>query len=280
MALNYLKTRLKNRIDTAANWTSANPTLLKGEIGIESDTGYAKAGDGSTAWNNLGYLSAPGLTDCITTETLTETLDDYALKDDLSGYATLTGANSFTGANTFASHVRCNADLETASDNVLVTKGYVNEAIAGIDIDTSNLVDLSSTQTITGTKTFSGTLNSRGGVNFSSSSNVVVPTPTAAYHAATKKYVDDSVSGLRSLTTASVTIAASAWQNSQYTVSNDNITADSLVLMDAAVGISSTAFLALANAAIFCASQADGQLVLQAAGTVPTVDVTIVLAIF
>lgn len=80
--------------------------------------------------------------------------------------------------------------------------------------------------------------------------------------------------------TASVTIAASAWQNSQYTVANDNITADSVVLMDAAVGISSTAFLALANAAIFCASQTDGQLVLQAAGTVPTVDVTIVLAIF
>jgi hypothetical protein len=46
----------KQRRDTAANWTSANPTLLAGEIGIESDTGYWKVGDGSTAWNSLGYL--------------------------------------------------------------------------------------------------------------------------------------------------------------------------------------------------------------------------------
>lgn len=61
MALNYLKARLKNRIDTASNWENANPTLLKGEIGIESDTGYIKAGDGSTAWNDLGYLLVPGL---------------------------------------------------------------------------------------------------------------------------------------------------------------------------------------------------------------------------
>jgi hypothetical protein len=46
----------KQRTDTAANWTSANPTLLAGEIGIESDTGYWKVGDGSTVWNSLGYL--------------------------------------------------------------------------------------------------------------------------------------------------------------------------------------------------------------------------------
>ena len=50
----------KQRRDTAANWTSANPTLLAGEIGIESDTGYWKAGDGSTVWNSLAYLSGLG----------------------------------------------------------------------------------------------------------------------------------------------------------------------------------------------------------------------------
>jgi hypothetical protein len=50
----------KQRRDTAANWTSANPTLLAGEIGIESDTGYWKVGDGSTVWNSLAYLSGLG----------------------------------------------------------------------------------------------------------------------------------------------------------------------------------------------------------------------------
>jgi hypothetical protein len=51
--------RMAQRYDTAANWTSVNPTLLAGEIGIESDTKKWKLGDGSTAWTSLGYL--PGL---------------------------------------------------------------------------------------------------------------------------------------------------------------------------------------------------------------------------
>jgi hypothetical protein len=50
---------MKQRYDTAANWTAANPTLLAGEIGIESDTKKWKLGDGSTAWTSLGYI--PGL---------------------------------------------------------------------------------------------------------------------------------------------------------------------------------------------------------------------------
>ncbi len=43
------------RRDTASNWTSNNPTLADGELGIESDTGSYKIGDGSTAWTSLGY---------------------------------------------------------------------------------------------------------------------------------------------------------------------------------------------------------------------------------
>ena len=46
----------KQRTDTAANWTTANPTLLSGELGFESDTGKMKLGNGSTAWNSLAYL--------------------------------------------------------------------------------------------------------------------------------------------------------------------------------------------------------------------------------
>mgnify|MGYP000850640853 CR=1 FL=1 len=50
----------KQRRDTAANWTAEDPTLLAGEIGIESDTGYWKVGDGSTAWTSLAYVSGLG----------------------------------------------------------------------------------------------------------------------------------------------------------------------------------------------------------------------------
>ena len=52
--------KIQLRRDTAANWTSANPTLSSGEPGYETDTGAMKIGDGSTAWNSLAYFSAGG----------------------------------------------------------------------------------------------------------------------------------------------------------------------------------------------------------------------------
>jgi len=51
--------RLQLRRDTAANWTSANPVLLAGELGAETDTGKFKVGDGSAAWASLAYSSGP-----------------------------------------------------------------------------------------------------------------------------------------------------------------------------------------------------------------------------
>jgi len=47
--------RIRLRRDIAANWTAANPTLLAGEMGIETDTRKYKVGDGSTAWTGLSY---------------------------------------------------------------------------------------------------------------------------------------------------------------------------------------------------------------------------------
>lgn len=48
--------RIQNRRGTASEWTSADPTLATGEIGVETDTGKFKMGDGSTAWSSLGYF--------------------------------------------------------------------------------------------------------------------------------------------------------------------------------------------------------------------------------
>lgn len=48
------------RRDTAANWTSTNPTLLAGEPGFETDTGKLKIGNGSTAWTSLAYVNLSG----------------------------------------------------------------------------------------------------------------------------------------------------------------------------------------------------------------------------
>ena len=52
---------LKLRRDTATNWASANPVLAAGEAVIDSTANKIKLGDGTTAYNSLGYMSA-GLT--------------------------------------------------------------------------------------------------------------------------------------------------------------------------------------------------------------------------
>lgn len=52
-AQNIIKIQLRH--DTAANWTTVNPVLLEGEVGIETDTRKQKFGDGTTAWNSLPY---------------------------------------------------------------------------------------------------------------------------------------------------------------------------------------------------------------------------------
>lgn len=48
--------KLQLRRDTSTNWTSVNPTLSAGELGVELNTGKLKVGNGSTAWNSLPYV--------------------------------------------------------------------------------------------------------------------------------------------------------------------------------------------------------------------------------
>jgi len=62
-----MSTQIQFRRDTAANWTSNNPTLAEGEVGLETDTNAYKVGDGSTAWTSLSYTQ---LSPEITTLTL------------------------------------------------------------------------------------------------------------------------------------------------------------------------------------------------------------------
>lgn len=58
MATKTLNTKIIMRNDTSENWTTKNPTLLKGEFGVENDTNKFKIGDGATAWKELAYAGA------------------------------------------------------------------------------------------------------------------------------------------------------------------------------------------------------------------------------
>lgn len=95
--------RYQIRRDTAANWTSANPVLRAGELGLETDTYKLKAGDGTSAWSALGYLG--GGTGAAAWGSITGTLSSQTdLQTELDAKASLAGA-AFTGAITTTSTV-------------------------------------------------------------------------------------------------------------------------------------------------------------------------------
>jgi hypothetical protein len=74
--------------NTAANFTSTNPTLENGRMGIETNTGKIKIGDGSTAWNSLSYFN-PAAPDRRTAAAFTTA--NPTLADGILGIETDTG---------------------------------------------------------------------------------------------------------------------------------------------------------------------------------------------
>jgi hypothetical protein len=109
-------TQIQVRRGTAAQWTSANPTLASGEWGFESDTGKVKIGDGVTAWNSEPYIGAgtvtsitagTGLSGGTITGTGTIAID--------STVATLTGTQTLTNKTLTDAKVNLAFDAETAS---------------------------------------------------------------------------------------------------------------------------------------------------------------------
>ena len=56
MTATNVRVQMQQRRDTAANWTSTNPTLLNGELGYETDTKKFKIGNGTAVWSALAYV--------------------------------------------------------------------------------------------------------------------------------------------------------------------------------------------------------------------------------
>ena len=79
-------TKIIQRHDTSANWTSVNPVLAAGEMGVETDTNKFKFGDGVTAWADLAYAAGEGGSSgtTLTSTDGTTTYNKLALGDTLS----------------------------------------------------------------------------------------------------------------------------------------------------------------------------------------------------
>jgi hypothetical protein len=112
--------QIQLRRDTAANWTSSNPTLAQGEFGFETNTGKFKIGNGSTAWNSLAY-SLPALS---ATSPITYTDGVIAINQGSLSIAASQINNLATGVATFLT-TPTSANLAAAVTNETGTGNLV-----------------------------------------------------------------------------------------------------------------------------------------------------------
>jgi hypothetical protein len=113
-------TQIQVRRGTAAQWTSANPTLASGEWGYETDTGKVKIGNGSTAWNSASYIGAGDVT-----LTGTQTLTNKTLTAPIITLATSAQTASYTLVLTDQSDL---VEMSNASANNLTVP--LNSSVA------------------------------------------------------------------------------------------------------------------------------------------------------
>ena len=104
-----MASKIQIRRGTAAQWTAANPILIIGELGFETDTNLIKVGDGTTAWTSLGYFAGtPGVA---AAGTLTgATLAANVLASSLTSVGTL---ENLTVTNTISGSINGNAATAT-----------------------------------------------------------------------------------------------------------------------------------------------------------------------
>jgi hypothetical protein len=129
-------TKIQLRRDTAANWSTNNPTPSAGEPCFETDTGRLKIGDGITAYNSLPYQGGTSDT-AVTTDTA----------QTISGEKTFTNDIVIYQWNNNISPVReTHIDLSNGSGNAFIsangtdkTFGMYTKNSEGIQLGTSSL---------------------------------------------------------------------------------------------------------------------------------------------
>lgn len=104
-SISNVRTRIQLRHDTAANWTSVNPILLVGEVGIETDTRKQKFGDGTTAWNSLSYSNGDMKQNVLTAGSNIQ-INGNTISATNTTYSAMTVNEGTTGTSTTARTMR------------------------------------------------------------------------------------------------------------------------------------------------------------------------------
>lgn len=160
MANTTLNVKIQIRNDVANTWKTTNPVLLKGEMGIETDTRKFKFGDGVSTWTELDYASAQAAVVMNKAPTPTDSgYDIGVIWIDTAGNKAYVLFNN-TSNNAIWKQMVTPDDLSDLgagdmlksqfANNPKAEQGYVNAAIVA---DTANATKAALTA---GTKTFNG----------------------------------------------------------------------------------------------------------------------------
>jgi len=115
--------RIQVRRGTASQWTSVNPILAAGEMGVESDTNLFKFGNGSSTWTALAYAN--------NSDVAIGEISQDAINTALSMGAGLTKTYN-DGANTITIAV---------DPGVIALKSYVDSTVAASAAGIVNTAD-------------------------------------------------------------------------------------------------------------------------------------------
>lgn len=113
------QTLIQFRRGLASQWTTANPILSAGTLGVETDTLKVKVGNGTTAWNALQYLNGAelaGKADVGHTHTATEISNSTATGRSLITATDAAAARTAIGAGTSSLVLGTSAGTAKAGD--------------------------------------------------------------------------------------------------------------------------------------------------------------------
>ena len=140
--------RIQVRRGTSTEWTSVNPVLAAGEMGVETNTNLFKFGNGSSTWTALSYannsdvaigeISQDAINTALTMGSgLTKTYNDGANTITINVDTDVVATKSFatSEANAKAEIARL-AAIESA-------EGYTDEAIGGVNNSLSGYLEVS-----------------------------------------------------------------------------------------------------------------------------------------
>ncbi len=125
--------RIQLRRDTAANWTSSNPILRSGEVGIETDTHKLKIGNGTSTWTQLTQYVADEKLNTSTAASIYAPLASPAL----TGTPTAPTANVGTNSTQIATTAFVTTAVANLIDSAPGTLDTLNELAAAINDNAS-----------------------------------------------------------------------------------------------------------------------------------------------